>query len=101
MSCSPMTAWYARSAGQHPGPQGGAMSNLDGHIELERRLDSIIVGIRHRKDTGDIDALMRSIEEVGLLQPITITPDGILVCGWRRLEAIRRLGWPTLKVWVR
>ena len=44
---------------------------------------------------------MRSIEEVGLLQPITITPDGVLVCGWRRLEAVRRLGWRTLKVWVR
>jgi len=72
-----------------------------GHIELERTLDSITVGIRHRKDPGDIDALVRSIDEVGLLQPITVTPNGVLVCGWRRLEAVRRLGWTTLKVWVR
>ena len=72
-----------------------------GHIELERSIDSIAVGKRHRQDPGDIDALMRSISEVGLLQPITITPDGVLVCGWRRLEAVRRLGWRTLKVWVR
>lgn len=72
-----------------------------GHIELERRIDSIVVGIRHRKDLGDIGALAASIQEVGLLQPITITPDGILVCGMRRLEAARRLGWTTLKVWVR
>jgi ParB family chromosome partitioning protein len=36
-----------------------------------------------------------------MLQPITITPDGLLVCGRRRLEAARQLGWPTIKVWVR
>ena len=77
------------------------MSDSKGHIELERRLDSITVGLRHRKDPGDIEALARSIDEVGMLQPITITPDGVLVCGWRRLEAVRRLGWNTLKVWVR
>jgi ParB family transcriptional regulator, chromosome partitioning protein len=72
-----------------------------GHIELERSVESIVVGIRHRKDPGDINALMRSIDEVGLLQPVTITPDGVLVCGWRRLEAARRLGLRTLNVWVR
>lgn len=72
-----------------------------GHIELERSIDSIVIGNRHRREQGDIDALMRSIKEVGLLQPITITPDGVLVCGARRLEAMRRLGWRTLRVWVR
>lgn len=72
-----------------------------GHIELERQIDSITVGVRHRKDPGDLNALMRSIEEVGLLQPVTITPDGVLICGWRRLEALRRLGRRTLNVWVR
>jgi ParB family chromosome partitioning protein len=77
------------------------MSTSTGHIELERNLGSISIGIRHRQDLGDIEALMRSIEETGLLQPITITPEGVLVCGWRRLEAVRRLGWRTLKVWVR
>jgi ParB family chromosome partitioning protein len=72
-----------------------------GHIELERTVDSIVVGVRHRKDLGDIEALAQSIQEVGLLQPITITPSGVLVCGLRRLEAVRRLGWSTLRVWVR
>ncbi|QBR91863.1 ParB N-terminal domain-containing protein [Nocardioides euryhalodurans] len=72
-----------------------------GHIELERQIDSITVGVRHRRDLGDMSALMRSIEEVGLLQPVTVTPDGVLVCGWRRLEALRRLGRRTLSVWVR
>lgn len=77
------------------------MTDTTGRIELERNIDSIVVGVRHRRDPGDLNDLMRSIEEVGLLQPVTITPDGVLVCGWRRLEAIRRLGRRTLNVWVR
>lgn len=78
------------------------MSDAHGHIELERRVDSIKVGIRHRSDPErDLAPLMRSIERLGLLQPVTITPDGVLVCGHRRLAAVKQLGWPTLRVWVR
>ena len=72
-----------------------------GHIELERAVESIWSGRRHREDYGDIDALVESITRDGLLQPITITPDGMLICGARRLAAIRRLGWKTVNVWVR
>lgn len=67
----------------------------------ERALDAITIGVRHRQDLGDIDELANSINEIGMLQPITITPDGVLVCGRRRLEAVRRLGWRTIKVWIR
>ena len=77
------------------------MGTRPGHIELERALSSIEVGRRHRTDLGDIAALAASIARDGLLQPITITPDGILVCGLRRLEALRQLGWKTANVWVR
>lgn len=78
------------------------MSDAHGHIELERRVDSIKVGVRHRSDAErDLAPLMRSIERLGLLQPVTITPDGVLVCGHRRLAAVKQLGWPTLRVWVR
>lgn len=70
-------------------------------IELERTVDSIQVGARHRTDLGEIEALAASIHEHGLLQPITVTPEGVLVCGRRRLEAIRRLGWRKVSVWVR
>lgn len=52
------------------------MATTDGHIELERSVASLQVGARHRHDLGDIDALAASIERVGLLQPITITPTG-------------------------
>ena len=77
------------------------MSDRTGHIELERSIDSIVIGARHRTDMGDVGPLMASIQRLGLLQPITITPDGVLLCGRRRLEAVKRLGWRTLKVWVR
>jgi ParB family chromosome partitioning protein len=78
------------------------MAEHDGHIELERSVDSILVGARHRNNPNDdIEPLMASIKKLGLLQPVTITPDGVLVCGARRLAAVKRLGWRTLKVWVR
>ena len=77
------------------------MTTTPGHIELERSIDSIRIGSRHRTDLGDIDALAASIEQHGLLQPITVTPDGSLVCGARRLAALRQLGVRKLNVWVR
>jgi ParB family chromosome partitioning protein len=70
-------------------------------IRLEWATDSIVVGARHRKDLGDIDALAESINRVGLLQLPTVTPDGVLICGARRLAAIKQLGWRTVNVWVR
>ncbi|MDZ5078847.1 ParB N-terminal domain-containing protein [Nesterenkonia sp. HG001] len=77
------------------------MSAPAGFIELERTAASIQVGRRHRTELGDIDELAASIDRDGLLQPITITPAGVLVCGARRLTAIRQLGWKTVNVWVR
>ena len=38
---------------------------------------------------------------LGMLQPITISPDGTLICGARRLEAAKRLGMRHVNVWVR
>jgi ParB family chromosome partitioning protein len=61
---------------------------------------SIHVGERHRKDLGDLDSLVASIREVGLLQPIVVTPDSQLIAGGRRLEAVRRLGWSKVAVRV-
>jgi ParB-like chromosome segregation protein Spo0J len=65
-----------------------------------RLISSIVIGKRHRTDLGDIDALARSIAEVGLLHPIVIRADGKLVAGERRLEACKRLGCTTIPVTV-
>ncbi|MCT1549013.1 ParB N-terminal domain-containing protein [Brevibacterium casei] len=77
------------------------MSAPAGYIELERTVESIHVGRRHRTELGDIDELAASIDREGLLQPITITPEGVLVCGARRLAAIKKLSWRKVNVWVR
>lgn len=59
-------------------------------------LDSIVVEGRTRKDLGDVEALAASIAELGLLQPIAVTPNRELVFGLRRLTACRKLGWQTV-----
>jgi hypothetical protein len=57
-----------------------------------RRIEDIIIGDRFRKDLGDIDSLANKIDDVGLLEPIGITPDNILIYGARRIAAYKRLG---------
>lgn len=57
------------------------------------RIEAIKVVGRYRKDLGDIPALAKSIASVGLLNPVTVTSDGQLIAGQRRLEACRSLGW--------
>jgi ParB family chromosome partitioning protein len=76
-------------------------SMTEGHIELARAVASIRVGHRLRTDLGDLDELVQSIKLQGLLQPITISPDGTLICGRRRYAAVLKLGWKTVNVWVR
>jgi ParB family chromosome partitioning protein len=73
----------------------------EGHVELARAVTSIRVGYRLRNDLGNLDELVASIKALGLLQPITISPDGTLICGVRRYAAVRELGWKTVNVWVR
>jgi N6-adenosine-specific RNA methylase IME4/ParB-like chromosome segregation protein Spo0J len=52
----------------------------------------IKVGVRHRRDLGDIPSLARNIQEIGLLHPIVVRPDGTLIAGARRLAAYKYLG---------
>jgi ParB family transcriptional regulator, chromosome partitioning protein len=63
-------------------------------------ISKIRVGKRIRKDMGDIQGLAESMEELGLLQPITVTPDGLLLVGERRLRAAKLLGWAKIPVTV-
>jgi ParB-like chromosome segregation protein Spo0J len=50
-------------------------------------LSKIKIGPRHRKDVGDVRALARNIDEVGLLHPVVVNPSGELIAGARRLAA--------------
>jgi ParB family chromosome partitioning protein len=49
---------------------------------------------------GDIDALAKSIDELGLLQPIVISENYDLIAGQRRLEACKSLGWSEISVTI-
>lgn len=63
-------------------------------------VSSIRVGDRARRDPGDITGLAESIDAVGLLQPIVVDSAHSLVFGFRRLCAVRELGWTEVDVLV-
>jgi N6-adenosine-specific RNA methylase IME4/ParB-like chromosome segregation protein Spo0J len=65
-----------------------------------RAIASIVVGYPHRRDLGDIEELAASIDSIGLLHPIVITPDGKLIAGQRRLAACKALRWKLIDVRV-
>ena len=60
----------------------------------------IKIGTRYRKDMGDIAGLAGSIDSIGLLHPIVVTPAKKLLAGLRRLEACRLLGWTEIPATV-
>lgn len=66
----------------------------------ELPIEKIQVGFRYRKDLGNLRSLADSISEVGLLHPIVVTSDGLLIAGLRRLEACRLLGRARVPVTV-
>ena len=50
---------------------------------------------------SDVGDLVNSIGEVGLLQPIVVTPCNTIVSGHRRFKAIQSLGWTEVEVEVK
>jgi ParB family transcriptional regulator, chromosome partitioning protein len=62
-------------------------------------VDSVKVGKRMRP-LGDIDSLVASINEIGLLNPITVNRDMRLISGLHRLNAFKSLGKPTIPALV-
>ena len=61
-------------------------------------VEAIKQGYRFRQDLGDIEELTESIDEIGLLHPVVVRPDGTLIAGARRLAACKRLGWSSVPV---
>jgi ParB-like chromosome segregation protein Spo0J len=68
------------------------------HHTERRAIADIKVGLRHRTDMGDLDALSISISTEGLLQPIGVLSDMTLVFGARRLMACKNIGWTEIDV---
>ena len=55
-------------------------------------ISEITINNRARTDMGDIDTLVDSIKEKGLLQPITLDNKLNLIAGHRRLTAFKQIG---------
>jgi len=53
-----------------------------------------------RRVLRNVEQLADSIRELGLLNPITVTPGGVLLTGYHRLEACKLLGWEEIPVCV-
>lgn len=60
------------------------------------KIADIKVKNRVRKDLGDLEDLKNSLRTYGLLNPITLTQEYILVAGERRLEAAKAIGWESI-----
>ncbi len=56
-------------------------------------IKNIRIKHRIREEPEDIESLMNSMKRYGLMNPITVNGDNVLIAGRRRLEAARRLGW--------
>lgn len=68
---------------------------------MEIPVDEIKIGHRFRKKMGDLKSLAQSIDDIGLLHPVVVTPDNQLIAGYRRLRACKEyLHWQTIPVRV-
>ena len=59
---------------------------------MKVKCNEVVLGNRFRKNVGELGELMESISVLGLLQPIGITKQNVLVFGQRRLIACQMLG---------
>lgn len=55
---------------------------------------------RRKLDEHTVNELMKSIEELGLMNPITVTSGHVLIAGAHRLEAFRRMGRDTIEATI-
>ena len=67
----------------------------------ELTIDSVTVRKRLRTNNGDLENLAASVRKLGLLSPIVVDMNNVLVAGGRRIEACRLAGLsrvPALKL---
>lgn len=63
-------------------------------------LTDVVIPDDRARALGDFSALADSIREVGLLQPIVVGRDMVLVAGLHRLRACESLGWKEIEATV-
>ena len=63
-------------------------------------ISEIKIGKRRRKDMGDLNELIASVEHLGLLHPVVIGTDGSLIVGERRVRAFKKMGRETIPAYT-
>jgi ParB family transcriptional regulator, chromosome partitioning protein len=61
------------------------------------QLCDIKIKKRIRKELGELEPLMKSMREHGLMNPVVVNRRHELIAGHRRLESARRLGWGNIE----
>ncbi len=56
-------------------------------------ISEISIKERVRQEIGDLSSLMKSMQDHGQLNPVTITRDNELIAGHRRMLSAQELGW--------
>ena len=72
--------------------------SIDNSLYVDVSVRDIKIPRRIRNRNVDIDDLVESLAEFGLLQPILIDRSNQLIAGYRRLEAAKSLGWELIEV---
>lgn len=65
-----------------------------------RQLPDIKRNSEYLRHETDVDTLKKSIESIGLINPLTINKENELLAGSRRFQAITELGWTEVDVHV-
>ena len=65
---------------------------------MKLQISKITIGERFRKDFGNLEPLKKSIQEIGLLHPVVVNEDNVLVAGERRLRSVQELGWDEVPI---
>ncbi|MEM7262361.1 MAG: ParB N-terminal domain-containing protein [Planctomycetota bacterium] len=65
-----------------------------------RKISEIQLNSDYLRTETDVTTLKKSIENVGLIHPVTINESGELLAGARRLQAATELGWEEIPVHV-
>ena len=66
------------------------------HEIVELPIDQVVVKRLVRQNYGELTSLTASIQKLGLIYPIIVDRQNILICGSRRLEACREIEVTTI-----
>lgn len=54
-----------------------------------------------KEDSPQYQELLKSVSENGLLTPLVVRPDGLILSGHRRFSVVKALGWETVPVEIK